>query len=267
MTTFPEFSFSVLVHGSPVREYHHEGKIWVEGRKGTEYTLLFRNHTHEPVLAIFSVDGLSTMDGEVANYETGSGYVVGPRDEIKIPGWRLNNEEIASFRFGSKKSSYAAQTDRPQNVGIVGCAVLKRRVSQGVRIPYTTVTYSSDRLVFEPYTVSTRPIKWIGHTTYDSKTNIESEASYSCQNSVRYVQCSTVSADLGTQFGQRKSHKVTEVTFDRDLSSVQVCEINYASANALRQMGIIGTQVKAAVARAFPNSPSIGCTPPENWEG
>jgi hypothetical protein len=111
----------VRVHGKAVREFQHDGKIYIEGRKGSEFTLRFRNKTGKRLLAVPSVDGLSVMDGENASFNSG-GYILDPYEFMDVPGWRLDDESVAKFIFHKKGKSYAAKKGKPRNVGVIGVA-------------------------------------------------------------------------------------------------------------------------------------------------
>jgi len=54
----PSFQLEVLVHGKPVRFYHHEGNDFIEGRKGSEFTLRVHNKSPRRVEAVISVEGI-----------------------------------------------------------------------------------------------------------------------------------------------------------------------------------------------------------------
>ena len=120
--------FEILVHGRPVKEYSHKGLVYVEGRPGTEFTLrVANNRTIRRALAVVTVDGRSVMNGRPGSYASG-GYVLKPYSSIVIPGWRLDNEEVAKFFFTGRNDSYAAQMGAPADVGVIGCAVFHERI-------------------------------------------------------------------------------------------------------------------------------------------
>lgn len=128
------FEFEVLVHGRPVREYPHEGSVFIEGRQGSEFTLRVRNNSGRRVLAIISVDGLSVMNGQPASRKDG-GYVIGPYNSIDVPGWRVDNESVAHFFFGNLPEGYATKMGQPTNIGVIGAVLyLERRPLHSVRL-------------------------------------------------------------------------------------------------------------------------------------
>src|SRR6185295_2747740 len=56
----------------------------------------------------------------------------------EITGWRKSYSEAAAFYFTALPDSYAARTDRPDNVGVIGAAVFRERVVPPVARPYET---------------------------------------------------------------------------------------------------------------------------------
>ena len=112
--------------GRPLAVYYHQGKAWVVGKPGNEYTVRIRNRLGEDVLGVISVDGLNVVTGETATTQQG-GYVVSSRGEVDVSGWRKNLGSTAAFYFTSLPDSYAARTGRPDNVGVIGVALFKRK--------------------------------------------------------------------------------------------------------------------------------------------
>lgn len=106
--------------------YWHEGKAWVAGRPGNEYTVSVRSKQGADVLAVVSVDGVNVVTGETAS-PAQSGYVLSPWRSLDILGWRKNLSETAAFYFTSLGDSYAARTGRPSDVGVIGVAVFRKK--------------------------------------------------------------------------------------------------------------------------------------------
>jgi hypothetical protein len=46
---------------------------------------------------------------------------------VDVRGWRKSLDEVAAFYFTSLGDSYAARTDRPANVGVIGVALFQRK--------------------------------------------------------------------------------------------------------------------------------------------
>ena len=111
--------------GRELPVHWHEGRAYVVGNPGNEYQVVVRNRRGEDLLAVVSVDGVNVLTGQTASPQQG-GYVVGSRDRLDIRGWRKSLGEVASFYFTSLGDSYAARTDRPGNVGVIGVALFRR---------------------------------------------------------------------------------------------------------------------------------------------
>lgn len=240
------YSLEVYVHNAPITKYIHQNNVFVEGREGSEYTIKFFNHTAGRVLAVISVDGLSVIDGEKASY-TSSGYVVDPNSSLDVPGWRLDDEAVAKFVFGSRKKSYATKKGIPQDIGVIGCAVFTEKMYNYI-VPYIHIYPSVDTTPY-PYIY-----RW-DTTTSSSDTTFSSN----------YVNSEVVSSsNIGTIFGAEQNHKVMNVSFERNELPVEVIEIQYDNRKGLESRGIYLGKVKARIARAFPNEPKY-CKPPQGW--
>jgi hypothetical protein len=111
--------------GRELPVHWHEGRAYVVGQPGNEYQVTLRNRRGEDLLAVVSVDGVNVLTGQTAAANQG-GYVVGRHDALDIKGWRKSLGEVASFYFTSLGDSYAARTDRPGNVGVIGVALFRR---------------------------------------------------------------------------------------------------------------------------------------------
>lgn len=110
--------------GQKLRVYRHDGRLYVAGTPGNRYAVVLRNRTGGRLLTIVSVDGLNVLNGQTASTDQ-SGYVLHPGQEAGISGWRKSMDEVAAFYFTALPDSYAARTDRPQNVGVIGVAVYR----------------------------------------------------------------------------------------------------------------------------------------------
>jgi hypothetical protein len=112
--------------GQAIARYFHQGNTYVSGDPGERYAVRMVNRTGARVLVVLSVDGVNAVSGETATPEQ-SGYVLAPYASAEIDGWRKNMREVAQFYFTSLADSYAARTDRPGNVGVIGVAAFRER--------------------------------------------------------------------------------------------------------------------------------------------
>jgi hypothetical protein len=104
------------------------GNRWfVVGEEGRRYSIVVRNRTNLRVEVVLSVDGLDVLDGRKASVHK-RGYLMAPRSQLKVDGFRQSAEAVAAFRFSAVRESYAAQKYRStENVGVIGIAVFNER--------------------------------------------------------------------------------------------------------------------------------------------
>ncbi len=110
--------------GERVAVHTHQGRLYVAGTPGERYAVYVANRTGARVLAAVSVDGINVITGETASPDQ-DGYVLAPHQSFEIAGWRKSASEVAAFYFTQLPDSYAARTDRPDHVGVIGVAVFR----------------------------------------------------------------------------------------------------------------------------------------------
>ncbi|RAO76679.1 hypothetical protein [Dyella jiangningensis] len=106
--------------------YRHNGRYFVAGQPGHRYQIQLHSREGGRVLGVLSVDGVNVLSGDTADWSQ-TGYVLDPFVTTAIPGWRKSLSEVADFVFADASRSYAAQTGRPDNVGVIGMAVFRAR--------------------------------------------------------------------------------------------------------------------------------------------
>ena len=123
------YEINVLVNGSRCKQYSHEGKIFIEAKKGSEYSIEVKNNTWQRILAVCSVDGLDILSGKTAT-ENGNGYVINGNGVLKADGFRVSDEKVAKFLFDYKGGSYAASKEdgSERNVGVIGVRIFTEKV-------------------------------------------------------------------------------------------------------------------------------------------
>jgi hypothetical protein len=112
--------------GRPLPAFFAGGRTYAIGEAGQRYSIVINNGTGIRVEAVASVDGLDVLDGKSASFGK-RGYVISAWDSVDIDGFRQSNDNVAAFRFGSVRDSYAARTGTDRNVGIIGVAVFAPR--------------------------------------------------------------------------------------------------------------------------------------------
>ncbi|HEY4029735.1 MAG TPA: hypothetical protein VGM25_05285 [Caulobacteraceae bacterium] len=112
--------------GQVMPVWRRDGRVFVAGEQGARYSLRIANRTDGRVLVVLSVDGVNIISGQTARYD-GRGYILGPYGAYDALGWRKSETEVADFSFTVLPQSYAAQTGRPGNVGVIGMAAFRER--------------------------------------------------------------------------------------------------------------------------------------------
>jgi hypothetical protein len=115
--------------GETLAPYYYRGQSFIAGRPGNRYAVRLTNRSGVRVLVVLSVDGVNAVTGETAGFNQ-NGYVLAPYASAEITGWRKNLQEAAAFYFTALPDSYAARTNRPDNVGVIGAAVFRERQRQ-----------------------------------------------------------------------------------------------------------------------------------------
>jgi hypothetical protein len=123
------YEVNVLVNGNRCKQFNHNGKLFIEAKKGSEYSIEIKNNTWQRILAVASVDGLDVLNGKTAR-EDANGYVINGYGTLKIDGFRVSNEKVAKFLFDYKGGSYAASKEdgSEKNVGVVGVRIFQELV-------------------------------------------------------------------------------------------------------------------------------------------
>jgi hypothetical protein len=265
-------TLEVRVHGKSVREWRHEGKCYIEGRKGSEFILRILNRSHARVLAVPSVDGLSVMDGEVASANS-NGYVLQANSHLDIPGWRVSDEEVAKFIFSKLAEAYATKTVTSRNVGVIGLAVFHEHVHVDSIIH--TWRLATSHPPCQPcqyyYTPSHSPVYGTSQTNVAPDTFAYNASCHSYSfggdqlKSEHVENVNFVQQSVGTGFGQASEHRVSEVSFVKATTApADVLEIFYDSREGLRKRGVnLDIAPKAQIPQAFPGASF--CKPPSGW--
>lgn len=271
------YSLDVLVNGRPVKQYHKDGRQFIEGRSGTSYSIRVRNNNFNRVLAIVSVDGLDVIGGKPAS-DKSAGYVIEPWKALEVKGFRETNLTVGAFTFTNRDSSYAAGEGQPANVGVIGVRLFEEKIEAQVSNDPTSWIYTTG--VFSGY-LAPPPEKLkngFGGLTEDH-TSLQNSLSdpnvdirsfpgqkrglYNAQitSSVKAPEPVANSFDLGTNWGARVTDRVVTTNFERGAVSAQL-EIFYASRASLESLGIrFVEETPISFPQSFPNY----CQPPKGW--
>jgi hypothetical protein len=158
------YEVNVLVNGNRCKQYSHNGKLFIEAKKGSEYSIEIKNNTWQRILAVSSVDGLDVLNGKPAT-EDGNGYVINGYGTLKIDGFRVTNEKVAKFLFDYKGGSYAASKEdgSERNVGVVGVRIFTEKVKPPPPPP-TVIREEHHHHHYDQYPWWKRPY-WYDNTT------------------------------------------------------------------------------------------------------
>ena len=212
--------------------HRHRGRLYVVGSPGNEYQIRVRNRTGGDILSIVSVDGVNAVSGETAAWHQ-TGYVLGPQQGFDIKGWRKSLERVAAFFFTEHQNSYAARTGRPDNLGVIGVAVFRRKAEPPARIDQST-----------PWPESAAPGE-----REDSSFPEPAGAAANEGDVARRAQSSAARIDgpyppspakLGTGHGRSRTSRVTYASFERATADPEeVIAIHYDTYSNLVAAGVI----------------------------
>jgi len=296
----PNAELKILVNGRAIDEYLHDDKFYVEGRRGSNYEIWYKNNTGTRQRVVLSVDGQNVMTGD-ATWERA--YCVDPWQILCVPGWRKDANNVAKFFFSSVRDSYNQHNPTGQaqarNIGVIGCRVFNEKAKQW---SYTLPTYHyhyhyPSQPVYGPfYSTSWGNVSSGTFTGASGGGNVGGGggsftnsiytfnmagggdghlgvacggigASFGGVASTPIMDCfmtqleeQSVSANVGTGWGANQEFKTTDVYYDFEKNSCAELLIFYDDAKGLERRGI---NIRRPTPTVFPDAfPSDGCPPP-----
>lgn len=223
--------------GRVLPTFDHRGRTYVLGARGQRYLVRVRNHSPRAIEAVASVDGRDVVDGRPSALEK-RGYVVEPYGEVTIDGFRLGDESVAAFRFGSVARSYAARMGDARDVGVVGVAVFPERPRPYARpYPYP-YPRPNPRDEYDPYRgdASNREAPSAGAPQGGAEAQ-RTPAPEAVPPAQRHAEASR--PGLGTEFGEVRDSPVREVAFERASPRPEtVLTLRYDDRRGLVALGI-----------------------------
>jgi hypothetical protein len=210
--------------GRMLQVYPHQGRYYVVGKPGNEYQVTVRNQAGTDVLAVLSVDGVNIVSGETANAAQ-TGYVVDQWQNLEVKGWRTGLARTAAFYFTTLADSYATRTGRPDNVGVIGAALFRRKpaeppVDLSWSAPYKRQHENAARDSAAPESPGAQPAPSTGAS---AEGKLENRAK-----------------SLGTGYGRGETSYARHVAFERATPAPEeVISIHYDSHANLVARGII----------------------------
>lgn len=254
--------------GQVVPTWYHGGQSYVSGRPGARYALRLRNNSGQRVLVVLSVDGINVVSGETADWRQ-VGYVLDPYRSYDINGWRKSNTEVAGFEFAAIERSYAAQTGRPGNVGVIGMAVFRERY-----VPPPVAPISPPVSMHRERGAAAKSESSAAGAAAEPPAPSARAAAPSMRDSDRSDQASEyrrapedAGTRLGTAHGQREWSVSHRTQFERaSYSPEQVVQLNYDSYERLAAAGIVPSQYTPYASvrpRPFPSNQGYVPDPPQ----
>lgn len=221
--------------------YFHEGRYYIAGKPGNEYQVNIRNNQSGEILGVIAVDGVNAVSGETANWNQ-TGYVLSPNSSFGVKGWRKSLQRTAAFFFTELEKSYAARTGRPDNVGVIGVAVFRKKIEPAVGINRYQERRRADAAS-----------NGAASEAQSSAKDEVAQAAGRVESDATRVAPAAEPRKLGTGHGQSETSVVRYANFERASSSPdEVITIYYDSYPNLVAQGVIREHTRLARPNPFP---------------
>jgi hypothetical protein len=202
----------VLVDGTPQPRYAHDGRWYVEARKGREYAIRLRNPYPVRVAVALSVDGLNTIDARETTASDARKWVLDPYETVTISGWQTSQTEARRFEFTTEAHSYGQALGKTANLGVIAAVFFKERV------PVFRTDTSNDSILRLAPAPSAPPDQAGAAANRHEKAADEYAA---------------------TGMGRRTDHAVAQVRLDLESTPAQTVNIRYEFHPQLVKLGIL----------------------------
>lgn len=117
--------------GRAVRVYGHDGRSYIESREDMVYRIRVKNQTANRIKAVISVDGISIISGKpVTDSKEETGYILQPYAEELFKGYRVDDNQVAEFKFVKREASYATEKGEGANNGVIAVRAYAEKESQ-----------------------------------------------------------------------------------------------------------------------------------------
>jgi hypothetical protein len=218
-------------YSAPIQSFSQHGQTYVAGVQNQEFRVRLRNTSGERVLAVLSVDGVNAVSGQTAGFEQ-PGYVLAPYQTLDVDGWRKSQTRTAAFYFTHISDSYAANTGRAENVGVIGAAVFRE--------VYASYDYQTPQ-TSEPWGRNDDRYNRRESDAYKSAPAPSAESAQGLGESKRYSggTAAPSSAPIGTGHGRSEYSASRRVQFEREAAPTEVLNIRYDSLQNLVAMGVV----------------------------
>jgi len=255
------YEMIVLVNGKPIKEYAHDGKIFIEGRPNSTYSIKIKNNSNKGALAILSVDGINVISGEIAT-EQGAGYVVDARSSTVIKGFRQDLDSVGTFKFCQSGDSYCNEAGMKGNNGVIGILVVEEKVNTfSKNISNTNFTKSRTKSTNTNYTMD-------GMMDYSDDLGLSRSVTLNRGNGMDMMASASTSEpepsfSVGTTWGEEISDGAKRVEFKAS-TNTHMFELYYGTKSDLKKMGV---PLEKKSKMSFPTAFGKFAKPPKNWNG
>jgi hypothetical protein len=229
---YEPFEVEVLVDGSPLDKYSGRGRLYVEARRGAEYSVRVRNPLGVRVAVALSVDGLNSIDARRTSARDASKWVIQPYGTITVGGWQVSTNRARRFYFTTEADSYANKLGRPEDTGLISAVFFRERAN------YSEVTPRP-----RPHDSSRAEGAGRGGESRNNKSAPQPQTSSRAESAARAPSHdATPSADddyAATGMGRSVGHDVRWVNLDLENTPSSEVTIRYEYRAALVRLGII----------------------------
>jgi hypothetical protein len=229
------FDLSVIVDGSPLEEYPHDGRTYVEALKGRSFTLRVSNPSSERVAVAISVDGRNVIDARRTSAPGATKWVLFPGQTIEIPGWQVSGETARRFFFTDTAHSYAGWLGDTANVGTIEAVFFREK-----RQPPRPITHYA-----EPSEPRRDSADGAPEALYDREASGSAQAQAPAPSSDakakdRHISKSDPADGLAaTGIGERTSFPIEWIDFKEDPRPISSVALRYEYRRELVRLGVL----------------------------
>lgn len=291
----------VLVNGKSIAEYRHDsGRFFIEGKQGTVWALRIKNNNSHRAMVVVGVDGINVINSKpIGVKKDEAGYVIDAHTSTTIKGYRLDDNNVASFQFSKADEAYASKDKKLSGTtGVISVRAYREKEKPAAPLPTiiredhhhyhdTWWPYNTWKKTYEPYwggatyCSSTTKMGNLTTTSMRCSTDAHAGASYTShttagndiQASVSQQSLESIKESesldsnpfsLGSAWGSKAESKVKEVEFKVGNLLTELT-IYYTTREGLKQLGINLARTAQVV---FPDhAPGKYCEKPANWVG
>ena len=238
----------IFVNGKAIKQYAHDGRIFVEAKIGSEYTIKIQNSSYKRKLVVATIHGLNVITGQPCSGKpTESGYIVNGYDSLEIKGFRKDSDSVGAFKFCPSNLSYCNEKGLGGNNGVIGVRIYDERIMLSCPV------YTNPEPIF-PWKYETPVV------TYQTiEVNDRSTSAFSCSQQ----NTASMSFSAGTTWGSEIKDSVIEAGFDAS-GHYEDYIIFYDTRDNLKKLGIdLEREKKIHYPKAF----GAFATPPSGWRG